>query len=270
MYVLLLQRVVSYSYTVGLIITTRNFGQCVVNLYEVQKTQCVVVVVVIVGWSKILKIRVFLQIDPLKLNVRWNVTWVPLSALWLEVLGNAWPGVDVIPMTYNHQSNQPCTFSWNAVGKVFLDAMTTGRLRIPLACIEGTSELIFSEGDDMLVSITEELSYAQDLQRGCLLNRRCSDDLRLFLETGRRSSAFASTWDDVVAKALPWTSVPGSGPLDVTPTADDEEDGPVAFLGVAALLLVGFTNFAGPQLIGQSFVGNTHDILERSIVDSMF
>jgi hypothetical protein len=139
-----------------------------------------------------------------------------------------------------------------------------------LACIEGTSELIFSEGDDMLVSITEELSYAQDLQRGCLLNRRCSDDLRLFLETGRRSSAFASTWDDVVAKALPWTSVPGSGPLDVTPTADDEEDGPVAFLGVAALLLVGFTNFAGPQLIGQSFVGNTHDILERSIVDSMF
>ena len=43
--------------TVGLIITTRNFGQCVVNLYEVQKTQCVV----IVGWSKILKIRVFLQ-----------------------------------------------------------------------------------------------------------------------------------------------------------------------------------------------------------------
>ena len=45
------------KYTVGLIITTRNFGQCVVNLYEVQKTQCVV----IVGWSKILKIRVFLQ-----------------------------------------------------------------------------------------------------------------------------------------------------------------------------------------------------------------
>ena len=45
------------THTVGLIITTRNFGQCVVNLYEVQKTQCVV----IVGWSKILKIRVFLQ-----------------------------------------------------------------------------------------------------------------------------------------------------------------------------------------------------------------
>ena len=48
-----------YAYTVGLIITTRNFGQCVVNLYEVQKTQCVV----IVGWSKILKIRVSYKLN---------------------------------------------------------------------------------------------------------------------------------------------------------------------------------------------------------------
>ncbi|KAI2506346.1 hypothetical protein MHU86_8074 [Fragilaria crotonensis] len=209
-------------------------------------------------------------IDPHKIIVRWNVTWVPVSALWLEVLGNAWPGVNVVPTTYNHLSNQPCTFSWNAVGKVFLDAMASGKLRIPLACIEGTSELIFSEDDDMLVSITEELSYAQDLQRGCLLNRRCSDDLRLFLETGRRSSALEDTWDDLIAEALPWASVPGSGSLDVTPTADGEEDGPIVFLGVAALLLVGFTNFAGPHLIGPSFFGSTHDIVERNIFDSVF
>ena len=52
--------------TVDLIITTRNFGPCVVNLYEVQETLCVVV---IVEWSKILKIRVSLKdiIEPIEL-----------------------------------------------------------------------------------------------------------------------------------------------------------------------------------------------------------
>ena len=86
---------------------------------------------------------------------------------------------------------------------MFLDVMTTGKLRIPLACVEGTSEMIFSTGDNMLASITEELSYAQDLQRGSLLNRRCSDDLRLFLETGRRISTSERNWDELVAEALP-------------------------------------------------------------------
>ena len=53
--------------TVDLIITTRKFGQCVVNLYEVQKTRCVV----IVELSKILKIRVSsLKIRVSRLKIR--------------------------------------------------------------------------------------------------------------------------------------------------------------------------------------------------------
>ena len=51
-----------------LIITTRYFGQCVEILYEVQETLCVV----IVEWSKILKIRVFLRMAVI---CRYTYVW---------------------------------------------------------------------------------------------------------------------------------------------------------------------------------------------------
>lgn len=121
----------------------------------------------------------------------------------------------------------------------------------------------------MLVSISEELSCAQDLHRGYLLNRRCSDDLRLFLETGRCSS-FESNWHELVAEALPWQSAPDSRSLDVTPMADGEEDETIVFWGVVALLLEVFANLAGPQLIGQSSFGPTNFIVERNDLDSQY
>ena len=207
-------------------------------------------------------------VAPQMLLINWNVTWVPISAVWLETLGQAWPGIEVVPISYNHLSNRMITFSWKAVGKLFSDAIATGKLRIPLACIEGTSELVFSN-DGMLLSISEDLSYAQDLARGSLQNRKCADDLRLFLETGRRISS-NNNWDDIVAQALPWSSVPGSNPLDVTPMEEGEEGGPVIFLGIAAVLLLGFANAVGPLLIGQSLFGPTNYIVQPQDLNSIF
>jgi hypothetical protein len=132
-----------------------------------------------------------------------------------------------------------------------------------------------------LKSISEELNYAQDLQRGTLRNRNCANDLKLFLETGRcirpddqrsannnyspnqtnevmdnKNSNNKGTefydWNRVVAEALPWETVPGMmNPLDI----DGQEDGAVAvplFLGIVLLSLVSFSVLVAPELLGQS------------------
>ena len=208
-------------------------------------------------------------IAPQTLLVSWNVTWIPTSALWLERVGKVWPDVQVIPTPYNHLSNRVNMFSWKAIGKLLMDTIRTGKLRVPLSCIEGTSEMIFSPGDNMLVSISEELSYAQDLRRGALQNKKCSDDLKLFLETGRRIST-CECWDETVTQALPWSSVPGSNPLDMTPMTDGEETGSVIFLGVSAILLLVFANVVGPHLIGQSLFEPTQYFVDQQHLSSMF
>jgi hypothetical protein len=213
-------------------------------------------------------------VSPQTQLVRWNVTWVPPTSAWLEVLGNAWPGVEVAPTSYNHLSGKVSTFSWNAVFCTFTDAFVTGKLRIPLACIQGTSELTLgatTTDKKLVVSISEDLDYAQDLQRGVLLNRRCAADLRVFLETGRRMKANNQNedWDDTVAKALPWSSVPGSNSLDVD--AIEEGDGPViVFLGIVALVLLGFANIIGPQLIGQSLFGPPNYVVRPEDLNSIY
>mmetsp|Transcript_11346 Transcript_11346/g.20683 ORF Transcript_11346/g.20683 Transcript_11346/m.20683 type:complete len:366 (-) Transcript_11346:96-1193(-) len=213
---------------------------------------------------------------------QWNVTWVPPTAAWLEGLGNVWPGVEVIPTPYNHLSTEVSTFSWSAVGRLFSNVLQNQRLQVPLACIEGTTQLQFvNKNDDgwTLRSIREELSYAQDLQRGRLRNRRCAADLRLFLETARRmdhGDADRGTtgddekdWDDVVATCLPWQSVPGSNPLDLEPSEEGPEAALVA-LGLAAIIMVTFANVMAPLLLGQSLFGPPTYIVPPSELNSLF
>jgi hypothetical protein len=216
--------------------------------------------------------------------VKWNVTWVPPSALWLEGVGKLFgpKNLKIKYTSYNHLSGTPTAFSWKAVGKLFVDAITTGVLRVPLACIEGTTELQFSraklnitdeidnnnEGPDV-VRISEELAYAQDLKRGALQNRKCAQDLRLFLETGRRMCNNPQEWDDKVARSLPWESVPGSNVMDVDPV----EEGPVAavlFIGFAALCILLFASVMGPELIGQSLFGPPSYIVRPEDLNSIY
>ena len=190
--------------------------------------------------------------------VKWNVTWVPPTSLWLEGLGKVLDrnNIECIYVTYNHLAQKESTFSWNAVLKLLGDAIARKTLRIPLACIEGNTELTFTEsinskGEHQLVRISEDLSYAEDLRRGVLRNRKCAEDLRLFLETGRRLVNDSIEWDDTVATSFSWQSVPGSNPLDV----DAVEEGPVAavvFIGIAALSVLVFASVVAPEMVGQS------------------
>jgi len=198
--------------------------------------------------------------------VQWNVTWVPPTALWLQSLAkaNRWtPDY----CSYVHLSDQISTFSYKAIAKLFRDAFAIKQLRIPLACIEGKTTCTFSSSNnsnnDLMVveSIVEDLAFAQDLRRGSLQNRKCAQDLRLFLECGRRilpddTNTGNNDWDDVVAVALPWSSVPGmSSPLEVEPNDSEEAMVPVIFVIVSALIVLGFASAIAPELIGQSLFG---------------
>ena len=171
--------------------------------------------------------------------VKYNASWTPPSAAWLLSVASAWPGVEAAPTPYADRYGQVSTFSWKGVVKLFQDAAATGRLRVPLALIEGRAILKFDD-DGALTAVSDEIYFADLCRRGQLRNRRCAQDLRLFLEVCRRPPGRdAIDWADAVDDALPWRGVPGSAALDV----DDNEDdiGPVVafviFAGVATIAL---------------------------------
>ena len=193
--------------------------------------------------------------------IQWNVTWIPPNSWWLDRLAQSWPGMRPVYTPYLHLAYQRPIISYRTLWQWFWNGFTTGKIRIPLACIQGTTAMTFvpsttqdEEGslDWIVASIVEELDYARDVQQRILQNRHCANDLRLFLESGRRIGSM-DEWEDVVATSLPWESVPGMiNPLDIDP--QDEEEGPVAtliFLGLSALSVVVFGILLAPELVGQ-------------------
>jgi hypothetical protein len=206
-------------------------------------------------------------VSPTTMIVQWNVTWTNPNVLFLQSLAR-WNNWTTDYRSYLHLSDQVSKFSYKAVADLFYEAFTTKRLRIPLACIEGTSTFEFSSSSDgKVVSITEDLGLAQDLQqRGTLKNRKCAQDLRLFLETARRTG---EAWDDVVATKLPWMSVPGMGALDVEESSDDPIV-PVLFLAFSAFVILGFAALAAPELLGQSLLGPPTYIVPPEELNSIY
>jgi hypothetical protein len=191
-------------------------------------------------------------------KVQWNVTWIPPTSLWLRGLGDTLGWIPELT-TYNHLSREVSVFRWGAIRQLFQTAIATGKLKVPLACIEGQTSLTFEkegEGgrlgreDWKLTKIKENLSYADDLVRGALQNRRCATDLKLFLESGRCPPGTPGReWEDTVKVCLPWERVPGMGVMDLEPMADEEKDSPVIFLLSAAVIVVTFANAIAANIL---------------------
>jgi len=162
----------------------------------------------------------------------------------------ALPGMELRPRSYKHLSGQITTFSWKAVQKLFSNVIETKALRISQATIEEQS-LLRVDGSKVL-RISEELSFAADLRRGSLLNSRCAEDQRLFLEFGRRPTTVQpGDLEDQVSKSLPWQSVPESSTLDIVPSDEEEGTMPaISFLFVTLCSLLLFASFLGPELLG--------------------
>jgi hypothetical protein len=191
------------------------------------------------------------RISPTTIVLQWNVSFVPPTAQWLLNMARIcnW-SVDLRP--YHQQSHRIKTFSYLAIVKLFSDAVATQELRIPLACIEGTTVCELNS-QSQIVSMTEDLSFAQDLRRGRLQNRQCGQDLQLFLEICRRPIDQArTTWEENVLNILPWSTVPGlTDPLAIEPMTEVEERlVPTIFLGAVAICLLSFACVLAPELYG--------------------
>ena len=228
--------------------------------------------------------------SPTTLLLRWNVTYVDPSVAWLASLADSIPGWTPDFRSYTDQVSKVRTFSYSAIGRLFADAVATGKLRVPLACIEGTAtcEFLSIESDTAIVgngtttkritSITEDLAYAQDLNRGAMSNRLCARDLQFFLEVARKPPEFWDAtndstrqqyefWEDQVTESLPWKTVPGM--MDSMYIEGQSEDDlnanlPLLFGILSVLLVVTFANWIAPNLIGQSLFGPTNYIVPPS------
>ena len=113
------------------------------------------------------------SVGPREVLVRWNASWIPPTASWLDDLAGAWPGVVAAPTTYAERYRDVSVFSWKGVVKIFADAAATGKLRVPLALVEGRATLRFDD-DDLLVAVRDDVYFAEELRRGRLRNRRCA------------------------------------------------------------------------------------------------
>jgi len=158
-----------------------------------------------------LQTSVTTTVSPTTLLMRWNLTYVDPSVAWLVSLSQSVPGWTPDFRSYTDKVSEVRTFSYSALGRLFTNAFTTGKLRVPLACIEGTMTCEFREenccdGEDaagdvtrtkptkkVVTSIAEDLAYAQDLNRGALSNRLCARDLQFFLEVARKPLEY---WND--------------------------------------------------------------------------
>lgn len=246
-------------------------------------------------------------LSPTTLLLRWNLTYVDSSVAWLVSLADIVPGWTPEFRTYTDQASKVRKFSYTAVGRLFASAFATGRLRVPLACIEGTATCEFREEDNdgndavasgenkgnskpttkKIISITEDLAYAQDLTRGALSNRLCAIDLQFFLEVARKPPEYRNDgtnhpetkkigglaaaksdniktkpryeyWEDLVTESLPWRSVPGM--MDSMYIVDQSEEDleaklPLTFGILSVVLVLVFANWIAPALIGQSLFG---------------
>jgi hypothetical protein len=210
--------------------------------------------------------------SPTTLVIQWSVSYIPPTAQWLSLLAKIFRW-SIDPTLYNDKSNQVRKFSYRAVFRLFLDAFVTQKLRVPLACIQGTTICEFETKETAndrqinnpsdaptlkIVSITEDLAYAQELQRGALQNSACAKDLEAFLETTRMPlERTESEWEDDIASRLPWNSVPGlTDPLAIEPMDEEEEHLiPILFLGGVGLFLFCFEYSLAPKLTGQSLLG---------------
>lgn len=246
-----------------------------------------------------LKTSVSTTVSPTTLLMRWNVTYIDPSVSWLVSLSETIPGWTPDFRPYTDKVSEVRKFSYSALGRLFADAVATGKLRVPLACIEGTATCEFREekngGDEnctktkKIKSITEDLAYAQDLNRGAVSNRLCARDLQFFLEVARKPPEYwidgggkqgntrngdndglslngSNTnarqqykyWEDLVTESLPWRSVPGMmDPMYIEGQSEDDLEAnlPLVFGTLSVVLVLVFANWIAPNLIGQSLFG---------------
>lgn len=193
--------------------------------------------------------------------VRWRASWSPEGVVWLENVANVC-GWELERFDIGDLRGELSTFSWRAVGSLLSTAVTTGQLRLPLANVEGRTELRIDPATQKVVSLTERVDLVADADGGRLLNRKVAQELAAWLDVCRRPCAVDPDEWAATVRSRCLSGVPGAGVLDVDPS----EDGPAAaavFALVAALLLGALTGALAEPL------GNEPGFFGGSVCDEL-
>ena len=195
------------------------------------------------------------QLSDEEVAVNWRCEWSPETTQWLEgvsrILGWQIERFDLDP-------SRESVFSWAAVGRLLSTAAATRRLRLPIACVEGRSVLRLAaedggESEPLCVTHTESVDVLRLAASGQLRNRRVATDAASLLDIRRPPAADPDAWAAEVSSRV-LAGVPGTGPLDIEPMADDAESrnallgfglASIALLGVSVAWLGGDTGVVG-------------------------
>lgn len=182
-----------------------------------------------------------LRVAPLsadEVTLRWRAEWSPDSIKWLERLAGVagWQieRFDLDPYTES-------SFSWAGVAKLFQQAAATGTIRLPAACAEGLATLRFDAESGLCVSHRESVDVVSLAARELLRNRKVAQNNAEFLDIRRPPSVDSDVWAVEVAAGV-LAGVPGAGPLDIEPMADEREG--VIALGAFALVAAGLLSWS--------------------------
>mmetsp|Transcript_1160 Transcript_1160/g.4324 ORF Transcript_1160/g.4324 Transcript_1160/m.4324 type:complete len:308 (-) Transcript_1160:1494-2417(-) len=180
---------------------------------------------------------------------RWESSWVPSNALWLEELGKAWPGVEIEYRDSLDRVGEASVFRWASVARLFSRAFREGVLYVPLARIRGRSRLEFDAAEERLERQTDtlELTAAFDARR--VRNKRVARDLLTFFELRQPSGVGVPEWDEYLEERFAVAQVPGMGrlgQLEVEGVDDAAISDALSFLTfvTAVVLVFGIGGFA--------------------------
>ena len=187
--------------------------------------------------------------------VRWSVEFVPEKMKWLYDTALSWPFGELKIEKYDilDRMGDISRFTYAALFALLKRALLEKVMRIPIAKIEGSSTLIFSDVDGKLVRHSESLALVACVNAGQVQNKRICRDVLEYLDARKPPGVSLEDWDIQVEDKVDIYSVPGMRQLDIDGMEDQAgsiEDA-TALLGFFTLIILTFGfGFGGIYLHG--------------------
>ena len=174
--------------------------------------------------------------------VQWSTTFVPEKMKFLYDLALNWPlgTLEIEKKDILDRQGEISKFTYRALFALLKRAALEGKMRIPIAKIEGASRLVFDGGK--LERHEESLTLVSAINAGRVRNKRVARDLLEYLDCRKPPGTSLEAWDDAVLEKCDYYSVPGMRQLDVDgmdETSSNVEDA-TAVLGFFTLVTIAF------------------------------
>ena len=168
------------------------------------------------------------QFSANRLQVSWNVTFVPDSALSVYFMGVILPGVKVVYFDLLARERFKSELSWAAMSKFVQAIVQEGECRVPHAVIMGTTDVEIEEveaahdheGEQVQSSFRlknqrERLNLVRSYDAGYLKNRKLVTDVIQYMDECRPPHLDVSSHSDLVDCRIDTRKVPGMGQFDL-------------------------------------------------------